>query len=272
MLREMNDTEVYQNTPIALATIEIRHPTTDALTGAEGRELRRLLADTLPIERPGQDSAWAIVAPATTPTQTGERFVRHLNRESTTSATIKTQATIIETTAYSGLPALAELMLQVVEARNQISSIIGIERIGLRYVHEIRVPANMGGIVDWSSWINESALGPQRVAPMGLPLTEWQGAAVYREARPGKTLVLRYGPAAGRALDPNYHLRQLKPADAGPFFLMDIDSFWTPEGSIPEYDRDALRSTLQELHRPARSLFEDLITARLRDELEHNYN
>ncbi|MBY0442402.1 MAG: TIGR04255 family protein, partial [Mycobacteriaceae bacterium] len=125
----MNDTEVYRNAPIALATIEIRHPTTDPLTSSESRELKRLLAETLPIERPGQDSAWAIVPPATTPTQTGERFARHLNRDGTTSATIKTQATIIESTAYPGFEAFCELMLQVAEARNQVSSIVGVERV-----------------------------------------------------------------------------------------------------------------------------------------------
>lgn len=269
----MNDTEVYRNAPIALATIEIRHPTTDPLTSSESRELKRLLAETLPIERPGQDSAWAIVPPATTPTQTGERFARHLNRDGTASATIKTQATIIESTAYPGFEGFAELMLQVAEARNQVSSIVGVERVGLRYVHEIRVPGGVGGSIDWGSWINESALGPQRVAPMGLPLTEWQGAAVYREAQPGKTLVLRYGPAVGRALDQNYYLRPPRPATLGPFFLMDIDSFWTPPGgSIPEYDRGALQATLQDLHRPACTIFEDMITARLRDELLHSFH
>lgn len=268
----MNDTEVYRNAPIALATIEIRHPTTDSLTSSESRELKRLLVDALPIERPGQDSAWAIVPPATTPTQTGERFVRHLNRDGTASATIKTQATIIESTAYTGFEGLAELMLRVSEARNQVAPIIGLERIGLRYVYEIRVPGGMVSGVDWSSWINESALGPQRIAPMGLSLTEWQGAAVYREPQPGKTLVLRYGPAIGRALDPNYHLRQPRATEAGPFFLMDIDSFWTPGGSIPEYNGEALRATLQDLYVPARSIFEDMITARLRDELLHSFS
>lgn len=267
----MNDSEVNRKVPVALATMEIRHPTTDSLTASELREVKRLLADDLPIERPGQDSAWAIVPPATTPTQTGERFVRYLNRESTTAGALKTQATIVESSAYPGFETLSELMIQVVEARNQIAPIIGMERIGLRLVHDLRVPGGLGGTVDWTGWINESALGPQRVAPMGLSLTEWQGAAVYREPQPGQTLVVRYGPATGNALDPSYYLRQPRQTEAGPFFLMDIDSFWTPPGSIPEYNRETLRSILDELHRPARSIFEDMITSRLRDELQHSY-
>jgi uncharacterized protein (TIGR04255 family) len=48
---------------------------------------------------------------------------------------------------------------------------------------------------------------------------------------------------------------------------MDIDSFWTPEGPIPEYDRDMLVSTCDQLHMPVRRLFESMITDRLREEV-----
>ena len=129
--------------------------------------------------------------------------------------------------------------------------LVGIERIGLRYVLEIRVPAGVDGRIEWTNWIDESLLGPQRLAPGGLLLTEWQGAAVYREAQPGKSLIVRYGPGVGQALDAQYHLRRVTPVQAGQFFLMDIDSFWTPPtGAIPEYNREALVSTYRESVRP----------------------
>ena len=111
-------------------------------------------------------------------------------------------------------------------------------------------------------------LGPQRLAPGGLTLTEWQGAAVYREAQPGKSLIVRYGPGVGQALDPSYHLRRVTPAQTGQFFLMDIDSFWTPPtGAIPEYNREALVSTYRDLYAPAQTVFQDMLTTRLKDEL-----
>jgi uncharacterized protein (TIGR04255 family) len=157
--------------------------------------------------------------------------------------------------------------MQVVDARVQVSSIVGVERIGVRYVLEVRVPVGVNGRIEWSNWIAEPLIGPQRLAPSGLVLTEWQGAAVYREQQPGKSLIIRYGPGVGQALDQNYHLRRITVAQPGPFFLMDIDSFWTPNGTIPEYDRSLLVTTFQDLYDPARSVFQEMLTTRLRDDL-----
>jgi uncharacterized protein (TIGR04255 family) len=276
MLAEMNDDEVYPTPPVAapvaapvvaLVTMEIRHPATDSLTESTGRELKHLLADNLPIERQGQDMSWGMVAPGAAPTPTAERFVRYVNRDNTLAASMKSQAIVIESTNYTSFEALRDIAMRVVDARAQVSSLVGVERIGLRYVLEVRVPVGVDGRVEWSNWIAEPLLGPQRLAPAGLFLTEWQGAAVYREPQPGRSLIVRYGPGFGQALDANYHLRRVIQVQAGPYFLMDIDSFWTPSGSIPEYDRDELLSTYQALYTPARSVFQEMLTGRMKDDL-----
>lgn len=270
MLPWMNGDGVNSTGPVALVTMEIRHPATDSLTESSGRELKHLLADQLPIERQAQDVAWGMAAPGTAPTPTAEHFVRYVNRDNTVAASMKNQAIVVETSAYTNFEAFCEIAMRVVDARAQVSSIVGMERIGLRYVLEIRVPVGVDGRVEWSNWIEEPLLGPQRIAPGGLSLTEWQGAAVYREPQPGKSLILRYGPGYGQALDPNYHLRRVTQAQPGPFFLMDIDSFWTPNGPIPEYDRDALVTTYHDLYAPARTVFQDMLTSRMKDDLLHH--
>jgi uncharacterized protein (TIGR04255 family) len=284
MLPEMNDDEVYPSppvatpvtppvavtvtAPVALVTMEIRHPAADSLTESTGRELKHLLADSLPIERQAQDMSWGMVAPGAGPTPTAERFVRYVNRDNTLAASMKTQAIVIETTNYTTFEALCDIAMRVVDARAQVSSLVGVERVGLRYVLEIRVPVGVDGRVEWGNWIAEPLLGPQRLAPTGLSLTEWQGAAVYREPQPGRSLVVRYGPGFGQALDANYHLRRVRLVQPGPYFLMDIDSFWTPSGgSIPEYHRDELLSTYQALYAPARSVFQEMLTSRMKDDL-----
>ncbi|CMD09573.1 membrane protein [Mycobacterium tuberculosis] len=268
MLPETNQDEVQPNAPVALVTVEIRHPTTDSLTESANRELKHLLINDLPIERQAQDVSWGMTAPGGAPTPVADRFVRYINRDNTTAASLKNQAIVVETTAYRSFEAFTDVVMRVVDARAQVSSIVGLERIGLRFVLEIRVPAGVDGRITWSNWIDEQLLGPQRFTPGGLVLTEWQGAAVYRELQPGKSLIVRYGPGMGQALDPNYHLRRITPAQTGPFFLLDIDSFWTPSGgSIPEYNRDALVSTFQDLYGPAQVVFQEMITSRLKDEL-----
>jgi uncharacterized protein (TIGR04255 family) len=266
MLRNMSVDAVQPNAPVALVTMEIRHPATDSLTESSSGELRRLLSEQLPIERQAQDMAWAMGAGGS-PTPTAERFVRYVNRDNTLAASMKNQAVVIEATAYTSFEELVDLMMRVIDARSRVSEIVGVERLGLRYVLEVRVPVGVDGRVEWSNWIAEPLLGPQRVAPGGLTLTEWQGAAVFREPDPGRSMIVRYGPGVGQALDASYHLRRTMPPQQGPFFLLDIDSFWTPTGSIPEYDRNTVLTTLQDLYDPARTVFQEMLTTRLRDDL-----
>ena len=266
MLPGMSDGEVNPNVPVALVTMEIRHPATDSGTESSSRELKRLLIDHLPIERQAQDTGWGVTVPGQAPTPTAESFVRYANRDNTVAASMKNQVVAVETTAYTDFEAFCDIVMRVVDARAQVSSIVGVERVGLRYILEIRVPVGVDGRIEWSNWIAEPLLGPQRIAPAGLSLTEWQGAAVYREPQPGKSLILRYGPGVGQALHPSYHLRRIMPVQPGPYFHLDIDSFWTPIASIPEYNRDVLLSTFQDLYGPARSLFQEVLTSRLEDD------
>ena len=267
MLPRMNPDEANPTAPIALVTMEIRHPATDSLTESSRSELKHLLVDQLPIERQAQDMSWGMVSPGTAPQPTAERFIRYVNRDNTVAASMRNQAIVVETTAYSSFEAFLDVVMQVVDARAQVSSIVGMERIGLRYVLEIRVPMGVDGRIEWSNWINESLLGPQAIAPPGMILSEWQGAAVFRDPQPGKAVIVRYGPGVGQALDPNYHLRRATQVQPGPYFHMDIDSFWAPTGAIPEFNRDVLITTVQDLYVPARSVFQEMITSRLKDDL-----
>lgn len=266
MLSHVTSDVMHPNAPVALVTMEIRHPATDPLSDKLSRELKHLLVEELPIERQAQDVAWGM-GPGGNPTPTADRFVRYVNRDNTIAASMKNQAITVETSNYTNFEAFRDVVMRVVDARSEVSTIVGVERIGLRYVLEVRVPIGVDGRVDWGNWISESLIGPQRIAPSGLLLTEWQGAAVYREAQPGKSLIIRYGPGVGQALDPNYHLRRVSQAQPGPYFLMDIDSFWTPDGAIPEYDRSLLVATFDDLYEPARTVFQEMLTDRLKDNL-----
>jgi len=258
MLRKVSVDAAHTNASVALVTMEVRHPATDSVTKSSAAELKRLLVDHLPIERQAQDTAWEAGAGGS-PSPAAERFVRYVNRDNTLAASMKNQAVVVETTAYTNFEALVDIAMRVMDARSRVSSIVGVERIGLRYVVEVGVPVGVDGRIEWASSIAEPILGPQHIAPAGLTLTEWQGAAVYREAQPGKSLIVRYGPGVGQALDPSYHLRRTMAVAPGPFFLLDIDSFWTPIGSIPEYDRDAVLATFQDLYEPARTAFQEML-------------
>ena len=262
----MSDDAAHASAPVVLVTMEIRHPATDSLTESSTAALKELLVDELPIERQAQDAAWT-VNPGGGPTLATESFTRYLNQDNTLAASMRIQAIAIESTAYSDFETLLEVAMRVLDARQQVSPVAGVERVGLRYILELRASVGADGRVEWADWIAEPLLGPQRIAPHSLSLTELQGAAVFQETQPGKSMIVRYGPGMGQALDPNFYLRRTLPVDEGPFFLLDIDSFWTPFGQIPEYDRDTVLSTFEALSDPAHTAFAQMLSSRLRDEL-----
>lgn len=261
----MNEREVYPNAPVVLVALEIRHPTADPLTPSESRAIKKLLGEELPIERPGQEVAIQI-GPGVggPPISTTETFPRYLNRESTMAVSIRKEALVVEASRYPGWEEFRRVVFLALDARMQVAPIVGLERVGVRYIDEIRIPGE--GSVEWGEWIHPSLLGPSVPDKVGLPISQWQGLGIYG-SQPGNMLVFRYGPREGFAVDPSSDLRRVKPVQAGSFFLMDIDSFWTPDGPIPEYDRDGLMETCNQLHAPVRTLFEGMITDRLRDEV-----
>jgi uncharacterized protein (TIGR04255 family) len=149
-------------------------------------------------------------------------------------------------------------------ARKEVSDPSGYERIGLRYLDEIRVP-DTNGTIDWSEWVHPSLLSARPETPIDLPLSEWQGMSTFGPVD-GRSLVLRFGPRTGYAVEPNGELKR-GPTPTGRFFLLDFDSFWESPSVIPEFEPGNMITRCDDLHAPIRTLFEGLITDRLRKEV-----
>lgn len=263
----MEEREAYPNAPVALVALEVRHPMADPLTHAQRLNIKRRLAAHVPIMRTGQltqvTAVQTVGTPAAPPEVRVEEFPRYFSRDNTAAVSVRGEAVVIETTRYVRWEQLRELAVEVLEARQEVGGVDGVERVGLRYVDEIRVP---GEPHDWAPWIDPTLLGAASIGEqLGLAVAQWQGVTAFTPGA-GRTVVLRYGPRDGFAVDPGGDLKRSTPMP-GPFFLLDIDSFWTPSEGVPEYDVKTLLTTCDELHVPVRRLFERLITDRLRREV-----
>jgi uncharacterized protein (TIGR04255 family) len=191
---------------------------------------------------------------------------RFATRDQRTAVTFNTQAVIVETTDHQGFERLLELLSVAVVARQAVHPVDGLMRLGLRYVDEVRVPDLTGGVAGWGDWVDSSLLGPiPLAAKLGLAAEQWQAATVFDRGEERK-LILRYGPRDGFAVPPGGLLQRSVPSP-GPFFLLDIDSFWTPTGEVPEFAEETILEICRELHEPVSGLFESLITDRLREEV-----
>jgi len=264
----MSDRELYPNASVVLVAFELRHPASGPLSSAAVARAKKVLAPDLPLLR--QASLTTIRATSGAPPEiSSEQVPKFTSRNLTTAVTFGAESVVVETTAYDRYERLRAIVALALEARESAEPIDGMERLGLRYIDEIRIADTLSVDETWADWVDGSLLGP---APMGSRLgllaAEWQGLVRF-DAGPGRSIVLRYGPREGYAVDPGGDLKRPM-ADSGPFFLLDIDSFWTPTGEIPEFDSGRILAVVDELHAPVSQLFESLITERLRSEVLRN--
>lgn len=263
----VREREVYADAPIVLVAVEVRHSLAEALDASAVSRVSAALAKALPLRGEVQ-SVTVAFGPGAPPAPQGGVFPRWSSRDKRTAVTIRPDALVVEMTNYQRYERLREILQLALETRASSAGAVGIERIGLRYIDEIRVPTDNGNsTTTWSKWVHGSLLGPS-VRPedaAGLLLSEHQGIAVF--AGDGdQGLVLRYGPREGYATASTPELRRPTPAP-GPFFLLDIDSFWQPSETHPALGTASVLEVVDRLHMPVREVFESLITENLREEI-----
>jgi uncharacterized protein (TIGR04255 family) len=267
----MNEGETYPNAPVVLVALEVRHPAGAPLSAAQQREVKRQLAHVAPIARQGEvTNIEGVIGAADGSSVNVEKFPRFFSRDSTLCASFREGSTVVETTRYKGWYQMLGFLKEVLRARGNMGVPDGFERVGLRYVNELRVPEQNN--TNWAHWLDSSLLGPAEVGgKLGLQPGQWQGISLFTPPGSNRTVVLRYGSREGYAVNPGGDLKRPAPTP-GPFFLLDIDSFWESGDVVPEFDVDQLVAISDELHAPVRKLFEGLITNELRDEVLRHAN
>ena len=264
-LRGVNEQEVYPNAPVVVATVEIRHTETAVLNQPERKRVKQALAEWTPIQRSSKQLAVTVMPGAPGGgDQTVEEFPKYISRDSMVSISFRKEAVVIEATRYDGWLAFRSLIEAALGARVKIGVPDAVERVGIRYLNEIRPPG--APPVDWAVWVNGNILGPVELRDaVGLEAKQWQGLAVYGPTN-GRSLVMRYAPGDGQAVETGQELVRTE-FTPGPFMWIDIDSFWLHEAQWPEFDTVPLMAKCDELHTPLRTLFEKLITPKLREEV-----
>lgn len=261
------DREVYPNAPLKLVAAEVRYPLAPRLL-ADAADFLHARLGGLPILEPVQEHTLQVGLGGPGPDiQAGTaRFFRLMSRDRTASATITPNRAIVETSRYERYERLRDLVEALVRALEEFKQPALYQRLGLRYIDEIRIPGIDETPGDWRPYIASELLAPMNIGSAYAELTPWQWEAVLRFDRgPQAGLLMRYGSLAGFTVDPTGPLR-VKPDGAGPYFLIDIDSFW--EGSeVADFKADEVLSCLDHLHEPVRALFERSITDQLRNEV-----
>jgi len=261
------DREIYPNAPLQLVAWELRTPAIPTFQTSSGvvSAMSGRLRDLTPIV--AQPEAALLFDPALEPgqqTPRPEARQRLMDRRQMLSITFGPTATLVETTAYTSFDSFREVIERVIRALESLDEASGFERVGMRYIDEVRVP----GVDDpsgWPGYINDDLL--VRLPLEGASLSSTQTLTEYR-LESDYHVTLRSGALQGRTVDTSGPLRLPRLSD-GHYFLLDIDSYWANPRTdpIPEFSMAAVLETTDHLRQPVRSLFEASITEKLRDEV-----
>lgn len=257
--------EVFPNAPLEFVACEIRVPTAPKLVRDDTFELLTdALREVLPIPDTEQVQTLTVIGGKDGGVESERRF-RFLNRERTASAVVARNAITVETTEYSEFDDFRSLVLTVADAVATTTSLVGIERIGLRYIDEIRVPEEITDTSGWRGWISDEVVGVLGVAD-GFNTSALQ--TVLRLVGEDSTeVVLRYAAMIGEGVVGDGPLRRRATASSGPFFVIDTDSFRTSAGpAMEDFEHDRIAGILDVIHEPVGTLFHRAITDRLREE------
>lgn len=250
----------YPNAPAALVAFEIRYPQTDG-DRHQMRAMGTYLRDSLPISKVERIQEMQLSATSTPETKSIE-LTRFQSRDRTSSASFWPDRVVVETTSYPGYSSFRELIEKVVSAVGSCIAPAGFERIGLRFIDEVRPPVEPIGL-EWRDWVAPELIGPAALNFQGGIPEAWQGAVQFNVSN-GVGVVLRYGPRNGYAVNPDGALRRPTTATYAACFVFDSDSFWAATDTIPEFEPSSIMSLCDDLHRPLKEVFEQLVTDRLR--------
>jgi len=261
--------EVYPNAQLQLVAVELRYPFAPRLGSEEALSFFVSRVKDLPVAEPIQEQTF-VFRNEGVPDIKGSFAFRLTTRDRATAATISPTKLALETTNYERYGMFRRLLKHLLEALDDYGRPAGVERLGLRYIDEIKVPDVTAPSPDaWKPYIDHALVTPAEVVDEVLPNMRprsWNGV-LHLQSSNGTTLVVRYGALDGHAVNPDGPLRLTRRTEPGPFFLLDIDSFWHAEEVIADFDLSEVLATCDQLHRPISAVFERCITDRLRDEV-----
>jgi uncharacterized protein (TIGR04255 family) len=256
--------EIYPNAPLQFVAFEMRMPYAPHLATLEGSTgFYDALRDLVPIIRTAGNPGVEVAAgPFSLSASAGP--TRMLDRGRTLSVTISPTAVVVETSLYSQFDEFVKILERVVRAVGAAAEIAGVQRVGLRYIDEIRVDG-VTRTADWEGYIAQSLLSAVHLDDRFEPSTIQ--SLVEFDLGGGQKTVMRFGALSGYIVDPAGPLR-LKRTGDGPYFLIDLDSFWIgSEDELPEFTPESVLERCASLRDPVWTLFEASITEKLRNEV-----
>lgn len=252
--------EVFRNAPLALVAAEVRF--TDAARLRQQQTMDTVviaLEDRFPFAEPLHQANFNLTVGSAAPQVQERHGVVLKSASGTESMTIISESLTYETTTYYSFEELLEAVTTACDALIAAKVRPAIQRIGLRYIDEVRVPDNITDVRQWDRWIDERLVAHLAVGPDDFPATSTQILSSY-DLGEGRGLNFRCAALDQGTIVVSQHLKR-SPVESGPFFVLDFDGFrdFTRLDSIP-LSPAVVSESLSAVHVPCGAAFQRSIT------------
>lgn len=256
--------EVFPRSPLVYVTAEVALTYEPAINQVEVRDLfANAIRSRLPVL--SQEVAVSLPLPETSDDNPPQALpaLRAFTTDQTSSVLLKATSLTFETVVYQQYEQFSECVADALHALADCAPEVLVRRAGVRYVNELRLPRQVSGDeLEWGKWIAPELLASAQLLTSG-HLAGAMGGALYH-LREDDWIGFRWGDVVGTSIvDRDVPLRR-KEAASGPFFALDIDSFWEPAEPVA-LDPDELMKCYGRLRPPAGELFQASITENARE-------
>ena len=243
---------IFENAPLALAVCQVRFPTMLGLVSPDRlAPFQNALRLDYPAATQGTQFVFTAGVPGQPPVGGSAGQWTFSSQPGDWSVTVANDFVGLETRAYPNVDEFIDRVRRVLDAFVDAFGQLSPQRVGLRYINEIR----LGQQLDYRQTIRSELLGP-----LGLPNFESAVQAVQEivlRFEGGNGITMRHGlfPMGSTVIS-------AKPsADNGPFYLLDVDAF-TDRSALPgpPPDVEAVCAILREYNAGVHRLFRWAVT------------
>lgn len=257
--------EVFPSSPLALVAAEIRFSDAPRLRQPETLDSIAVAVESLlPVHERVQGTVNIQVVNGQPQIQVATgRLMK--NADSTSAMSVFPDRLSFETISYTEYATFKENVVACVQALVSAGVTPAIQRVGLRYLDEIRVPdPKVADARLWSDWVDASLVDHLHLGPDGTPVARADGTISYNLGD-SRGLNFRFAALPHGAVVVPVNLARRPFAENVPFFVLDFDGyqdFTEPKATL--LSTAAVVMTLDAVHGPAGETFQKAITDQAR--------
>lgn len=264
--------------PLVYAVFELRVPFSPKLGSPESAHRLAAMLETLTVLREEPQPRITAATDGSVSVRP-ESAWRLLNIESSRSCVLSNTSLRYEVTRYSGFERFKDEIRELLDAVSEICPPVGYDRLGLRYVNEVRPPVPIDEFSQWDHWIAPSYIdaivGAESAVPEfpdhGRALTDCQLVSAETNLQfalpENSAMTVRLVNLHGTGVVGNEPLRRYQLPAPGPFYVVDFDGYWPREPTDVEiFSSDKIMEQLNRVHDPVQSTFRWATTPRYREE------